>query len=78
MVEPQIIEITHYGAKQKIEIDSTGESFEFEIEHISTLILTNKLESDVIPHANSRAVIEIIEQALIANGYQHLVTAQNV
>ncbi|MCQ8818866.1 Gfo/Idh/MocA family oxidoreductase [Pseudoalteromonas agarivorans] len=75
---PQIIEITHYGAKQKIEIDSTGESFEFEIEHISTLILTNKLESDVIPHANSRAVIEIMEQALIANGYQHLVTAQNV
>ncbi|WP_286244552.1 Gfo/Idh/MocA family protein [Pseudoalteromonas sp. MM1] len=75
---PQIIEIIHNGVKQKIEVCSKGESFEFEIEHISTLILTNKLDSDVIPHANSRAVIEIMEHALAGNGYQHLVTVQNV
>jgi len=74
---PQMIEITHHGTKQKIEIESKGESFEFEIEHISTLILTNKLDSVVIPHANSRAVIEIMEQALVANGYQHLVSVQS-
>ncbi|MBU2707381.1 Gfo/Idh/MocA family oxidoreductase [Zooshikella marina] len=69
---PKIIDITYKGVKKQLTIDSKGGGFEYEIDHISSLIINNKAESDIINSASTRKVIEIMETCLIIGGFSHL------
>ncbi|PSW05468.1 Gfo/Idh/MocA family protein [Photobacterium lipolyticum] len=70
---PKNIDIIYQGKKQKIATPVRGGGFEYEIEHISSLILNEKYQSDVMPAETSRKVISIMEASLVENGFQHLV-----
>lgn len=70
---PKTIDILYQGKKQKITTPVRGGGFEFEIEHISSLILNQKYQSDIIPAETSRKVISIMEASLVENCFQHLV-----
>lgn len=70
---PRIIDILYQGNKQQIKAPLRGGGFEYEIEHVSSLILNGKYQSDVIPAETSRQVISIMETSLVENGFQHLV-----
>jgi len=70
---PKNIDILYQGKKQKVATLVRGGGFEYEIEHISSLILNEKYQSDVIPAETSRKVISIMEASLVENGFQHLV-----
>ncbi len=70
---PKTIDILYQGRKQQITTSVKGGGFEYEIEHISSLILNEKYQSDVIRTETSRQVISIMEASLVENGFQHLV-----
>ncbi|RDH45488.1 hypothetical protein [Zooshikella ganghwensis] len=69
---PKIIDITYKGVKKQLTIDSKGAGFEYEIDHISSLVISNKVESDIFNSASTRKVIEIMETSLISSGFSHL------
>ncbi len=70
---PKNIDIVYKGRKQTLSTPGQGGGFEYEIEHISSLILNEAYHSDVIPGETSRQVISIMETSLVENGFQHLV-----
>lgn len=70
---PKNIDITYKGVKQSISIAGNGGGFEHEIEHISSLVLEGKCESDLLPGTCSRKVIAIMERCLQEGGFSHLV-----
>lgn len=70
---PQTIDIKYQGQHQQISIPAQGGGFEFEIEHFNSLIISNKLISNVIPPNTSGMVISLMESALIDNGFEYLV-----
>ncbi|ELR66924.1 hypothetical protein C942_04623 [Photobacterium marinum] len=70
---PRTIDILYQGKKQQITTLVRGGGFEYEIEHISSLILNGKYQSDVMRSETSRKVISIMETSLTENGFQHLV-----
>lgn len=70
---PKNIDILYQGEMTKITRPERGGGFVYEIEHISSLIINNKYQSDLIPSDISRQVISIMETSLIENGFGHLV-----
>lgn len=70
---PQNIDILYQGKMKKIAMPVRGGGFEYEIEHISSLILNDKCQSPVIPAEISRKVTLIMEASLVENGFEHLV-----
>ncbi len=70
---PRSIDILYQGQKYPIRTPVRGGGFEYEIEHISSLILNQQYHSDVIKSHTSRQVISIMESSLVNNGFQHLV-----
>ncbi|MCE0495463.1 Gfo/Idh/MocA family protein [Vibrio salinus] len=70
---PTVIDIEHRGERITIEIPATGGGFEYEIEHVSSLILNRKTESDWMPGSTSRQVISVMETSLTEQGFQHLI-----
>ncbi|MFM2481702.1 Gfo/Idh/MocA family protein [Celerinatantimonas sp. YJH-8] len=73
---PKTIDICYQGHEQQLTTPERGGGFEYEIEHVSELILTNKLQSDILRSETSRAVISIMENSLIEMGFKHLLYAQ--
>lgn len=70
---PKNIDILFNGEKHSITTLGKGGGFEYEIEHVSSLILNKKYKSDVMPTETSRQVTSIMENSLIKNGFGHLV-----
>jgi len=70
---PKNIDILYQGKKQQITTPERGGGFEYEIEHISSLILNKKYKSDVMRTETSRQVTSIMETSLLENGFMHLV-----
>ncbi|WP_427978669.1 Gfo/Idh/MocA family protein [Agarivorans sp.] len=70
---PTTINISYNGKKHIIASPVRGGGFEYEIEHVSSLILNEQYQSDVMPAETSRKVISIMESSLVENGFQHLV-----
>ncbi|MGF1910754.1 Gfo/Idh/MocA family oxidoreductase [Vibrio kasasachensis] len=69
---PKTIDISYLGKKQKIITPTRGGGFEYEIEHVSSLILNSKFQSDIVRHETSRQVISVMETSLMENGFQYL------
>ncbi|WP_182289083.1 Gfo/Idh/MocA family protein [Vibrio spartinae] len=70
---PQHIDLFYQGKNHKIISPARGGGFEYEIEHISALILKQQYQSDLISAETSRKVIAIMETSLVENGFEHLV-----
>ncbi|CAM3613683.1 Gfo/Idh/MocA family protein [Vibrio aerogenes] len=69
---PAAIDIFYQGENHTINSTVKGGGFEYEIAHVSELILNQKSLSDVIPAGTSRKVISIMESCLAENGFGHL------
>lgn len=69
---PKTIDILYQGKKHQITTPERGGGFEYEIEHISSLILNKKYKSDIMRTETSRQVASIMEMALVENGFRHL------
>lgn len=69
---PKTIDILYQGKKQQITTSERGGGFEYEIEHISSLILNKKYKSDIMCNETSRQVASIMEMTLVENGFKHL------
>jgi len=65
---PKNIDISFQGKHQQITTLERGGGFEYEIEHISSLILDQKYKSDIMCSEISRQVISIMETSLVKNG----------
>lgn len=70
---PKTIDISFKGQQTQISTLVSGGGFEYEIEHISSLILNKINYSDVIRKETSRQVISIMEESLVENGFDYLV-----
>ncbi len=70
---PQHIDLFYQGNNHKIMSPARGGGFEYEIEHIASLILQQQYQSDLISAETSRKVIAIMETSLVENGFEHLV-----
>ncbi|WP_038184829.1 Gfo/Idh/MocA family protein [Vibrio rhizosphaerae] len=70
---PQTIDLYYQGKNHQITAPASGGGFEYEIEHMSALILGQKTQSDLIAADTSRHVLSIMETSLVANGFAHLV-----
>ncbi|SJN59766.1 1,5-anhydro-D-fructose reductase [Vibrio ruber DSM 16370] len=70
---PQNIDLFYQGKNHRITSPARGGGFEYEIEHVSSLILNHEYQSDVIPAETSRKVIAMMESSLVENGFAHLV-----
>ncbi|MFA0440362.1 Gfo/Idh/MocA family protein [Vibrio sp. 10N.286.49.B1] len=69
---PTTIDITYKGEFHQINMPVRGGGFEYEIEHISSVLLSHKRHSDIMRHETSRQVIGMLEQSLVENGYDYL------
>lgn len=69
---PRTIDIVYQGKAQQLTTPTRGGGFEYEIEHVASLILNGQTRSDVIPAAISRQAIAIMENALQENGFSYL------
>lgn len=70
---PTTIDILYQGIKQHITTSIKGGGFEYEIEHMSSLIINKKNESHLIQSQTSRQVISMMETSLLENGFEPLV-----
>lgn len=70
---PKTIDISFKGEQTQISRLVNGGGFEYEIEHISSLILNKSNYSDVLCKETSRQVISVMEQSLVDNGFDYLV-----
>ena len=70
---PKNIDICYQGEMTQITTPERGGGFVYEIEHMSSLVINHKYESDLMPSNISRQVISIMETSLIENGFVHLV-----
>lgn len=61
---PKTIDILYQGEKRQITTPERGGGFEYEIEHISSLILNKKYKSDMMRVETSRQVASMMETAL--------------
>ncbi|MGI0115691.1 Gfo/Idh/MocA family protein [Zooshikella sp. RANM57] len=73
---PKKISIQWQGKSFTIDEPIAGGGFQFEAIHVSDLILSNKTQSDVLPHSVTKHVIKIMEDSLTQHGFAHLVTSQ--
>lgn len=69
---PRVIDITYRGEKHRISPPIRGGGFEYEAEHVCSLILENKSHSDILCTNTSQTVTNMMETALIEAGYGHL------
>ncbi|UJF18506.1 Gfo/Idh/MocA family oxidoreductase [Vibrio sp. SS-MA-C1-2] len=69
---PKTIDISFKGEQVQLSTIVEGGGFEYEIEHISSLILNKQRYSDVLCKATSRQVISIMEESLVDNGFDYL------
>jgi predicted dehydrogenase len=74
---PKTIDILYKGENHKITTTDIGGGFEYEIEHISSLILNKKYKSDVMRNDISIQVTSIMETSLAKNGFINLVYPQS-
>jgi predicted dehydrogenase len=70
---PKEIDISFNGVRHAISAPCIGGGFEYEIEHVSSLIIQGKIHSDIMPFDYSRKVISIMESSLKKGGFNHLV-----
>ncbi|PSV30016.1 MULTISPECIES: Gfo/Idh/MocA family protein [unclassified Photobacterium] len=73
---PKTIDISFKGEQTQITAVVSGGGFEYEIEHISSLILNKINYSDVMCKKTSRQVISIMEASLVENGFDYLVCSK--
>lgn len=69
---PKTIDIKFQGVTHKITTPAGGGGFEYEAEHVGSLILTDRRQSDILSTDTSRKVISIMETALVEAGFEHL------
>ena len=69
---PRTINIYFGGVKHQIAPPTRGGGFEYETEHVSSLILSNRQQSDILCSDTSRTVISIMETALVEAGFECL------
>lgn len=69
---PQVIEIDRQGKKAILESPVSGNGFEFEIDHFSSLVSQKKLDSDILLHQVTERVLATMEEALAESGFGHL------
>ncbi|CAG9297232.1 Gfo/Idh/MocA family protein [Celerinatantimonas diazotrophica] len=69
---PKTIDMIYRGQNYQIVTPERGGGFEYEIEHISSLILAGQEQSDLLPGATTRKVINSMQQALTSIGLQSL------
>ena len=69
---PDVIDIEHQGKRFTIDCAVKGNGFEFEIDHVSQLILEGKKHSDLLLPEVTAQVLTTMEQGLINAGYGHL------
>ncbi|WCE31897.1 Gfo/Idh/MocA family protein [Vibrio sp. SCSIO 43137] len=69
---PRTIDIKYAGLERQITTPSRGGGFEYETEHVCSLIIDNKQQSDILCSSTSRKVIAIMETALVEAGFEGL------
>ncbi len=69
---PKSIQVVYRDETVLIAPQTIGTGFEHEIDHLSGLILQGANTSSILKHETSRAVIEVMEQSLIAGGLGYL------
>ena len=74
---PQRIEIEHNGQSKLIDIPVSGNGFEYEIDHFSTLLQEQQRASKLLRPETSQQVINTLETALIDCGFSHLTHLPN-
>ncbi|MFM2478705.1 Gfo/Idh/MocA family protein [Celerinatantimonas sp. MCCC 1A17872] len=72
---PKTIDIVYQAKSHQITTTERGGGFEYEIEHISSLILAGKCHSELLPSSTTGRVIELMEHSLSAIGFESLLQA---
>lgn len=73
---PRTIDITLAGVKQQITTSPRGGGFEYEIEHVCSLIIDGKPYSELLCEATSRRVICMMQSALTEAGFACLTNTE--
>ncbi|GEM75333.1 Gfo/Idh/MocA family protein [Vibrio sagamiensis] len=69
---PRNIDIRFKGEHINLSTPAQGGGFEYEIEHITALLLQNKLKSELLRHDISRSVCTMMEQSLADHDFEYL------
>ncbi|WP_440053458.1 Gfo/Idh/MocA family protein [Pseudoalteromonas sp. T1lg65] len=69
---PTKIDISYLGEHYDIEHKGRGGGFEYEIEHVSSLIINRNTHSEIMNSDVSAAVIHLMETLLVKHGFQRL------
>jgi predicted dehydrogenase len=69
---PRVIDVVYRGEMMQISTPEVSGGFDYQIEHVSQLILAKQYHSPILRGESSRKVIEIMETALVQHGFKHL------
>lgn len=75
---PRTIDIVFHGEHIQLSTPANGGGFEYEIDHVNQLVLEHQLKSQLLPHATSRDVITLMENALRTHGFANLVDVESL
>jgi predicted dehydrogenase len=69
---PRVINIVYCGESMQISTPEVSGGFDYQIEHVSQLILAKQCHSPILRGESSRKVLEIMETALVQHGFKHI------
>jgi predicted dehydrogenase len=74
---PRVIDIVYRDHVIQLSTPERSSGFDYQIEHVSKLILSQQHHSPILRRETSRKVIELMETALVQHGFQSLAYPNN-